>query len=130
MQGSGENLLPYPSPQVIIRIYYHPPSALLYLGWVGHWQPLILWVQQEGDYSSWGRRSGQVKAAEAPDIGEMGLGGRARALFHHTSQGFPYPMPWGALWMGWGRSCKGVGTGKLGVQLIVEYIVTQNRNEK
>lgn len=113
-----------------MRIYYHSPSALLSLGWVGHWQPLILRVQQEGDYSSWGHRSGQVKAAEAPDIGEMGLGAEPEPSFTPQARGSSNPMPWGALWMGWGRSCEGVGTGKLGVLLTVEYIVTQNRNEK
>lgn len=86
-------------------------------------------MQQEGDYSSWGHRSGQVKAAEAPDAGEMGLGAEPKPSLSPQARGSSNPMPGRALWMGWGRSCEGIGTGRLGVLLTVEQLKTEMKND-
>lgn len=117
------------SPQGVIRVYYHLPGALFSLGWVWRWQPLILPVQQEGDYSLQGRGSGQVKAAEAPGIGEMGLGAEPGPSFTPQAQGSSTSMPWGVPLDGMGQGLGRMRTGRLGVLLTVKRIGTQNRNK-
>lgn len=115
-QEIGESLSPSSSssPQGVIRVYYHPPGALFSPGWVWCWQPLILQVQQERDYSSWGRGSGQVKAAEAPSAGEMGLGAEPGPSFTPQPGGSSTSMLWGAPLDGMGQRLGGTGTGKPG----------------
>jgi len=60
-------------------------------------------VQQEGDYSSPGHGSGQVKAAEAPSTGEMGLGAEPGPSFTMQTGGPSVPMSWGGPLEGWGK---------------------------
>lgn len=106
------------SPQGVISIYYHHPlpSALFSLGWVSCWQPLILRVQQEGDYSLQGHGSGQVKLLA---LGKWGWG---------QSQGPLSPLkPWGAPLDGMRRGLGGMETVRLGALLTVKHIGTQSR---
>lgn len=86
-------------------------------------------MQQEGDYSLRGRGSGQVKAAEAPGIGEMGLGAEPGPSFTPQARGSSTSMPWGVPLDGMGQRLGRMGTGRLGVLLTVKHIGTQNRNK-